>query len=93
MAAPDQPTTMEIKVITLAAQGKSREEIGRELFISPWTVRHYLDSLRNRLGTGGKPLTNVTHCLAVCIVQGHLQIDPINNCITAAELELDRVAA
>lgn len=92
MDVPRVPTAMEIKVITLAAQGMTREEIGRRLFISPWTVRYHLDSLRARLGSDDDPIVNVTHCLAICVVQGHVQVDADNGCITAAELELSQAA-
>lgn len=94
-ACPPQPTATEIKVIALFAQGLTREEVGRKLFISPLTVRDHLKNLREKLSEGlpeGQRVTNVTHCVSLCIVLGHLQIDSDHGRVTALELELAHAA-
>lgn len=65
-----RPTPRQLDVLALAALGYTREEIGRELFISPWTVKVDLDQLRARISA-----RNVAHALSICLMLGLLQVD------------------
>lgn len=78
-----QPSVTQIKMLALAAQGKTREEIGRILFLSPNTVKNYLADVREMLSA-----RNNTHAVALCIVYGHLVVDGETHQVSAPELEL-----
>lgn len=82
-----QPSTAQIRILVLCAQGHTREEIGRELCISPWTVKTHLDALRAELGA-----RNITHAVAICVVTGHLLVDPLTKKISSPEVELAHAA-
>lgn len=70
MDTVQQPTPRQLEMLSLCARGFSREEIGRELYLSPWTVKVTLDEARGRLGA-----RNVTHAVSLCIVRGYLLVD------------------
>ena len=40
----------EIKILKLVSEGKSNTQIGKELIISPYTVKAYLKEIYNKLG-------------------------------------------
>lgn len=82
-----QPSATQIKMLALAARGKTREEIALALSYSPWTVKTYLEEVRGLLGAA-----NNTHAVALAIVAGHLQIDAAHGRVTAVELEFSEVA-
>lgn len=65
-----RPTHRQLQMILLVAAGKTREEIAAELFLSPHTVKTYLDELRELLGA-----RNITHCVVLCITAGYLSVD------------------
>lgn len=73
-----QVTKRQLVILSFCADGYSREEIGRKLFLSPETVKKDLDFLREELGA-----RNVTHALAICIVAGHLVVR--DDCVEAPE--------
>lgn len=77
----ERPSPTQMQVLALCAQGKSREEIGRALFLSPWTVKNYLDRARDRLGA-----VNVTHALAICMVREYLRVDPVLGEVVVTEI-------
>lgn len=80
------PTDRQLHILSLCARGYSREDIGRELFISPWTVKVDLDRLRTKVGA-----CNVTHALAICIGAGLLIV--VGNLVSVPSDELELVAA
>jgi DNA-binding NarL/FixJ family response regulator len=43
-------TTREAEVLRLVAQGYSSKEVGKQLFLSPSTVNHHIQSIFNKLG-------------------------------------------
>jgi DNA-binding NarL/FixJ family response regulator len=47
-------TGRERQVLELLVQGRTNKEIGRELAISPVTVKHHLQNLLNKTGTGSR---------------------------------------
>jgi DNA-binding CsgD family transcriptional regulator len=47
---PSSITERQKQVITLIAEGRSNEEVGRELGISPRTAKAHCDTLRLKLG-------------------------------------------
>lgn len=70
MSIAEFPTGRQLEIMSMCARGWSREEIGRELFISPWTVKYELDRLRDLVDA-----RNVTHALAICVTAGYLVAD------------------
>lgn len=81
-----EPTPRQLTIIALCARGKSREEIGRALYISPWTVKVDLDRLREYIGA-----RNVTHAVSICIVRGLLVVE--DDEVHVGQLEPALVAA
>jgi DNA-binding NarL/FixJ family response regulator len=63
-------TTEQKKILSLAAQGHSRERIGERLSIEPGTLRHRITTLRQRLGLRPNEL------LAVAAVRMGFPADP-----------------
>lgn len=66
----ESPTPRQLEILSLCANGHSREEIGRRLIISPRTVKLDLDGIREVVGA-----RNVTHAVGVCLAQGLLCIN------------------
>lgn len=60
-----QPSSRQLTILVMCARGHSRDEIGRELYIAPRTVKQDLDDLRE-----GLEARNVTHALSICVVRG-----------------------
>lgn len=58
----------------MAANGMSREDIGRELYISPWTVKKALDEGRRRLGG-----SNITQACTIAIARHLISIRDIGD--------------
>jgi DNA-binding CsgD family transcriptional regulator len=59
----------EREVLTLLAFGHSGEQIARELFISPETVRTHVQHVRSKLGA-----TTRGHAIAIAISQGEISL-------------------
>lgn len=59
----------ERQVLTLLAFGHSGEQIARELFISPETVRTHVQHVRSKLGA-----TTRGHAIAIAISQGEISL-------------------
>lgn len=72
-------TQRQLLILSLSAQGLSREEIGQRLFLSAWTVRADLNRLREQVNAG-----NVTHALSICMVHGYLVVDEQTNAVVVA---------
>jgi class 3 adenylate cyclase/DNA-binding CsgD family transcriptional regulator len=51
---PGGLTKREVEVLCLVAAGKSNKEIAAELYLSPRTVAHHLDSIFTRLGVSSR---------------------------------------
>lgn len=60
-----QPSSRQLTILVMCARGHSRDEIGRELFIAPRTVKQDLDFLRE-----GLDARNVTHAVGICVSRG-----------------------
>lgn len=60
-------TMREIEILTWAAKGKSRWEIGVILNISEDTVRAHLENARKKVGA-----SNTTHAIAITLIHGLL---------------------
>lgn len=65
-----EPSAVQLTILVLCSQGKTRHEIARELDYSPWTVKRRLDDLREILRAG-----NIPHALTICIARGYLAVD------------------
>lgn len=76
-----RPTALQLQMICMCAAGKTREEIGRELILSPHTVKTYLDRLREMIGA-----RNITHAVVICISRGYLHVD-----LEASPTSIDRL--
>jgi DNA-binding CsgD family transcriptional regulator len=59
----------EREVLTLLAYGHSGEQIARELFISPETVRTHVQHVRTKLGA-----TTRGHAIAIAITKGEISL-------------------
>lgn len=70
MLIVEHPSRRQLTIISMCARGFSREEIGVELCLSPWTVKAELDRLRDLVAA-----RNVTHALAICLTVGYLVAD------------------
>lgn len=64
-----QLSEREREVLTLLAFGHSGEQIARELFISPETVRTHVQHVRSKLGA-----TTRGHAIAIAISQGEISL-------------------
>jgi predicted ATPase/DNA-binding CsgD family transcriptional regulator len=53
-AYPDDLTRREVEVLRLLAVGKSNQEIGQELVLSPRTVERHISNLYQKIGASGK---------------------------------------
>jgi DNA-binding CsgD family transcriptional regulator/tetratricopeptide (TPR) repeat protein len=51
---PDSLTAREVDVLRLLAEGSSNEEIGRRLFISPYTVANHLKNIMDKTGSANR---------------------------------------
>jgi DNA-binding CsgD family transcriptional regulator len=79
----------QLEVLSLSAQGLTRDEVGRVLHISPHTVKDHIDDARARLGA-----RNVAHAFSICIARGYLCVDGRAECVFIPKpLELVAVAA
>lgn len=65
-----RPTHRQLQMILMCAAGKTQDEIAAELYLSPHTVKTYLDQLRELLGA-----RNVTHAVVLCMAAGYLTVD------------------
>jgi DNA-binding CsgD family transcriptional regulator len=59
-----------LEILRLYAEGKTRAEIGAELYIAPVTVMNRLAEVRSILGA-----ENSTHAVTICIARGLLCVD------------------
>lgn len=80
----ERPSPTQMQVLAYCAQGMSRDEIGRTLYLSPWTVKQYLDRARSRLDA-----SNVTHAVAICMARGYLCADPLDGQVIVAAVEVE----
>lgn len=48
----------------------TRQEIAREMHVSPWTVKEWFDNMRNLLCA-----RNLPQAIALCIARGYLCVD------------------
>lgn len=64
-----QLTPREKEVLNLASQGNTSKEIGEHLFISAWTVRVHVISLRNKLDA-----KSITHAVRLGIENGDIAL-------------------
>jgi len=64
-------TERERDVVRWSAEGKTVEDTGAILGISPHTVGEHLKNVRRKLGT-----LNGAHTVAVAIRRGELQLEP-----------------
>lgn len=62
-----QLTVREYQILNCAAQGKSNEHIGRELFVSEHTIKTHLRRLFDKIGAA-----NRAHAVAIAFRQGAL---------------------
>lgn len=62
-----QLTVREYQILSCAAQGKSNENIGRELFVSEHTIKTHLRRLFDKIGAA-----NRAHAVAIAFRQGAL---------------------
>lgn len=62
-------TSRQLTVLALHASGLSRDEIARQLIVSPHTVKVDMDRLRAKLEAH-----TVTHALTIALAQGIVQI-------------------
>lgn len=62
-----QLTVREFQILSCAAQGKSNENIGRELFVSEHTIKTHLRRLFDKIGAA-----NRAHAVAIAFRQGAL---------------------
>lgn len=69
---PETLSKRERDVVRWAAQGKTAEDIGVILEISPHTVGEHLKNIRRKLNT-----TNVPHTVAVAIRRGELALETL----------------
>lgn len=66
-------TQRERDVVRWSAEGKTAEDTGAILGISPHTVGEHLKNVRRKLGT-----LNGAHTVAVAIQRGELQVDALS---------------
>lgn len=66
----DTPRHRHIQVLQLYALGLTREEIARQMFLSPFTVKDYLSEVASVLGA-----KNSVHAVVIAIARGHLCVD------------------
>lgn len=71
--APPVLTQRERDVVRWSAEGKTAEDTGAILGISPHTVGEHLKNIRRKLGT-----LNGAHTVAVAIRRGELQLDALS---------------
>lgn len=64
------PTDRQLLLLSMHAEGMTFVEIGREVHLSPRTVKADLRALRDML-----PARSASHALAVCIGRGLLCVD------------------
>lgn len=65
-----EPTTRQLEILALSAQGFTREEIGQQMGYSPWTVKRRLDELRELVEA-----RNTSQAIVTCIARGYLCVD------------------
>jgi DNA-binding CsgD family transcriptional regulator len=65
---PDTPTDRQIQILRLVAEGKSDEQIGRELFIERTTVSDHISLANIRIGANGR-----SHLLAIAFRKGWIE--------------------
>ncbi|WP_084678547.1 helix-turn-helix domain-containing protein [Actinopolymorpha alba] len=72
-------TVSEVKVVELAAAGRTNDQIGRELSLSSHTVAAYLAEAMRRVGA-----RNRAELVARCYVSGVLDVGQWPPCAVAA---------
>lgn len=77
----------QLEIMALCAQGLTREEIGRRLFISPATVRWHYSKIRDILDA-----RNITQAVTICVARRYLLIDEFEEPYVQASPELTAVA-
>lgn len=80
-------TARQLQIMALCARGLTREEIGRELFISPATVRVHYSRIRDTLDA-----RNITQAVTICVARGYLLVDEFEEPFVSASPELAAVA-
>lgn len=80
-----QPTPRQLQILSMSANGHSREEIGKELFVSIETVKADLRGLREMVHA-----RNTAHVVCIGMVVGWLQVSDGE---VHAALERELVAA
>lgn len=49
-ASTDSLSRRELEILALVASGLNAREIGRQLFVSPWTVRNHVKAIYRKAG-------------------------------------------
>lgn len=65
-----RPSPRELEILGHYAAGLTREEIGRELYLSPRTIATNLANATEKLGA-----RNSVHAVTTCISRGYLCVD------------------
>lgn len=90
MDAQSQPTSRQLLILAMLANGKSREFVARYLTLAPRTIRNDLDELRECIGA-----VNVTHAVSLCLIRDELVISDCEVCVAVAidDVQRELVAA
>lgn len=88
MTTVDKPSPRQLEMLALVANGLTREEIGKQMFISPLTVRNKLLEARSRMEA-----SNITHTIVLCVARGYLGVDGRDEAVYVPTPFVDVVAA
>lgn len=66
----DSPAPRHLRVLALIAIGRTRAEAAGDLFLSPITVRNYLQDVCEILEA-----RNSVHAVTLCLARGYLCVD------------------
>lgn len=73
-----RPSPRELQILTLYAAGLTREEIGRELYLSPRTIATNLANATEKLEA-----RNSVHAVTRCLACGYLCVDGVTGDVYA----------